>query len=224
MASPTHSTLEQNFLLRLISGALQILATETTAHLTEHSCQSERRRDINPTALSFPFRLGPSLRLSLLLSLESRRRGAADRRRKGETDYEVGRGGEERREKKERWWETEPACGRQQVPSAMPTSWALATICWSPPRRSYSQRLLPCVVLPPPDLPRAVFASLLCFLPRRSYSQRFLPFFVPPPHTHTSLCLSLFFFSSPREQRDHASGKNRTEKWLLANSGLRKRL
>lgn len=31
----------------LINGMLQILATEIAAHLTEYSCHSEQRRDIN---------------------------------------------------------------------------------------------------------------------------------------------------------------------------------
>lgn len=100
MASPTRSAWEQNFLLRLISSALQILATETTAHLTERSCQSERRRDIYRRRYPSPFS-SAHRSVSLLLSLESRRRGAADRRREGETDYEVGRGREERRKKGE---------------------------------------------------------------------------------------------------------------------------
>lgn len=58
----------------VINGVLQIPATEIAAHLTECSCQSERRRDINwrhyPTLSALPF----SSPLSLW-------RGAADRRR-----------------------------------------------------------------------------------------------------------------------------------------------
>lgn len=93
----------------------KILPTEIAAHLTECSCQSETRRDINSwrhTTLS-------ALPFSSSLPFSGEQQTGAERQ---ETDYdEPGRGRDTEREREgERWWEKQAMSGALLQPCVWP--------------------------------------------------------------------------------------------------------
>lgn len=106
-ASFTHShCIGAELYAAVISGVLQILAAEITAHLTECSCQSKHRRDINwrhyPALSALPF--SPSLSCCLWRAGGEQQTGAEgeERHMMRQGEAEIQRKSETERERKKR--------------------------------------------------------------------------------------------------------------------------